>query len=66
MGLWGKQLHENAVINEGKLRTYTTFKSIFKKDHYLNVIKNKDIRKSFTRFHVSAHDLAIKKGDIKT
>ena len=30
-GLWGKQLHENAVINEGKLRTYITFKSILKK-----------------------------------
>ena len=45
MGLRGKQLHENVVINEGKLRTYITFKSIFKKKHFLNAIKNRDIRK---------------------
>ena len=57
-GLWGKKLHENAVINEGKLHTYITFKCIFKKEHYLNVIKNRDIRKNVTRFCVSAHNLA--------
>ena len=26
MELWGKQLHEYAVIKEGKLRTYNMFK----------------------------------------
>ena len=31
MELWEKQLHENAVIKEGKMRTYYRFKSIFKK-----------------------------------
>ena len=64
-GLWGKQLHENAVINEGKLRTYITFKSFFKREHYLNVVKNRDIRKNFTRFRVSAHGLAIERGRYK-
>ena len=44
----GKQLHENAVIKEGKMRTYYRFKPIFKKEIYLNVIGNRDIRKSFT------------------
>ena len=65
MELWGKQLHENAVIKEGKLRTYNMFKQIFKCEPYLNAVTNRDVRKSFTRFRVSAHDLAIERGDIK-
>ena len=52
MELWGKQLHENAVIKEGKLRTYNMFKQIFKCEPYLNVVNNRDVRKSFTRFRV--------------
>ena len=48
--VWEKQLHENAVIKEGKMRTYYGFKPIFKKENYLNVIGNRDIRKSFTQF----------------
>ena len=62
MALWEKQLPENAVIKEGKMRTYYRFKPIFKKEIYLNVIGNRDIRKSFTQFKVSAHDLSIEKG----
>ena len=56
MELWGKQLHENAVIKEGKMKTFYRFKLIFKKEIYLNVIGNRDIRKGFTQFRVSAHD----------
>ena len=62
MELWEKQLRENAVIKEGKMRTYYKFKTIFKKEIYLNVIGNRDIRKSFTQFRVSAHALSIEKG----
>ena len=80
MELWGKQLHENAVIKEGKMRTYYRFKPIFKKKSkkisndqeliqsdptsttYLNIIRNRDIRISFTQLRVSAHDLSIEKG----
>ena len=50
------------VIKEGKMRTYYRFKPIFKKEIYLNVIRNRDIRKSFTQFRVSVHDLPIEKG----
>ena len=65
MELWGKQLHENAVIEERKLHTYNTFKQIFKCDPYRNVVNFRDVRKSFTRFRVSAHDLAIERGRYK-
>ena len=61
----GKQLHENAVIKEGKMRTYYRFKPIFKKEIYFNIIGNRDIRKSFTQFRVSAHDSSIEKGRYK-
>ena len=65
MELWEKQLHENAIIKEGKMRTYYRFKPIFKKEIYLNIIGNRDIRKSFAQLRVSAHDLSIEKGRYK-
>ena len=49
------------------MRTNYRFKPIFKKEIYLNVTGNRDIRKRFTQFRVSAHDLSIEKGrHIKT
>lgn len=65
MESWEKQLHENAVIKDGKMRAYYKFKPTFKKEIYLHVIKNRDMRKSLTRFRVSAHDLEIEKGRYK-
>ena len=65
MELWEKQLHENAVIKKGKMRTYYRFKPIFKKEIYLNIIGNRDIKKSFTQFRVSAHDFSIEIGRYK-
>ena len=32
-------------------------KQFFKREPYLNVVNNRDVRKSFIRFRVSAHDL---------
>ena len=62
MRYWENQVIENAVIKRGKLRTYYTFKPIFKKEIYLRSIINRDVRKCFTQFRISAHQLAIEKG----
>ena len=62
MELWRKQLRENAVTNDGKMRTYHKFKPFSKKEIYLHIVRNRDVRKSFTRYRLSAHDLEIEKG----
>ena len=38
-------MKEVAIDKQGKLRTYYTFKSTFKKELYIKVIKNSIIRK---------------------
>lgn len=65
MHYWEKQLKEVAIDKQGKLRTYYTFKSTWKKELYLEVIKNSDVRKCFTQFRLSAHQLAIERGRYK-
>ena len=56
---------KNAVVKHGKLRTYFCFKPNFKKENYLHVIKNRDVRECFTQFRISAHQLAIERGRYK-
>ena len=65
MNYWEKQMKENAIDKQGKLRTYFSFKPKFKKELYLNVISNRVVRKSFTQFRISAHQLAIERGRYK-
>ena len=65
MECWEKQLKENAVVKHEKLRTYFCFKPNFKKKKYLHVIKNRDVKKCFTQFRISAHQLAIERGRYK-
>ena len=46
---------------DGKLRTYVKFKSQFEIENcVINIPFHK--RRIFTRFHISAYDLAIEKG----
>ncbi len=52
------KVSENAK-SEGKLRTYFQFKSIFKREPYLNIIKDVESRQNLTRFRTSAHDLKM-------
>ena len=58
---WYSNISENAK-NQGKLRTYFKFKSIFKREFYLNAITDIELRQSFTRFRISSHDLEIERG----
>ena len=65
MGCWEKQLKVKCSCKHGKLRTYFCFKSNFMKENYRHVIKNRDVRKCFTQFRISAHQLAIERGRYK-
>jgi hypothetical protein len=53
---------ENEQQNNGKSRTYVTFKGNFGREHYLAIIKNFDQRKSITKLRISAHQLNIERG----
>ena len=49
------------INSETKMRTYKLFKQNLAYEPYLNII-NAEHRKSFTRFRISAHSLAIERG----
>ena len=49
-----KTLSKSSDTNQGKLRTYAYFKTIFQKEKYLSIINNVDIRKCFMSFRISA------------
>jgi hypothetical protein len=53
---------ENEQQNNGKLRTYVTFKNNFGREHYLAIVNNFDQRKSITKLCISAHQLNIERG----
>ena len=60
-----KTLNKSSDTNQGKLRTYAYFKTIFQKEKYLSVINNVDIRECFMYFRISAHKLEIEVGRYK-
>ena len=60
-----KNVNEEGVIKQGKLRTYALFKSNFQKEVYLETIKVVQKRKCLTQFRVSAHRLEIESGRCK-
>ena len=62
---WKSTLSENCSQQTGKLRTYATFKTIFGREKYFSVIKNREVRKCFTKFRISAHVLEIERGRYK-
>ena len=51
-----------ALLDQRKLRTSSRFKTVFKFEPYLNIIRNKQIRGCFSRFRMSSHDLEIERG----
>ena len=60
-----KTLSKSSDTNQGKLRTYAYFKTIFRKEKYLSIINNVDIRKCFMSFCISAHKSEIEVGRYK-
>ena len=60
-----KTLSKSSDTNQGKLRTYAYFKTIFQKEKYSSIINNVDIRKCFMSFCISAHKLETEDGRYK-
>ncbi len=56
---WQQSLADSANNNTGKLRTYALFKTYFKREKYLSVVKRSDVRKCYTSFRISSHKLEI-------
>ena len=62
---WSDRLHQCATGQTGKLRTYALFKTTFVKEKYFSVVKEKEVRKHYTSFRISAHRLEIETGRYK-
>ncbi len=56
---WQKLRNNNS---EGKLCSYSKFKSKFCLENYLTIIKSFEQRRNFTRLRISAHKLEIERG----
>ena len=62
---WSKSIEQEAVIKQGKLRTFALFKPFFQKEIYLEIVKDVHKRKCLTQLRVSAHGLEIESGRYK-
>ena len=58
--------HGDDMTNHNKLRTYQTFKSSFKREPYLSLVRNRNQRCHLTRLRVGSHFLGIETGRFKT
>ena len=54
--------HRRKANQKSKLRTYQTFKNIFKVEPYPSTVSNREARVALTRLRISAHRLAIEQG----
>ena len=57
-----KQTWSNEINTSSKLSTYKEFKTLLNSEKYLQVINNYFIRRRFTRFRMSNHQLLIEEG----
>ena len=53
---------KQAATEKKKLRTYGLFKTVFKQEKYITVLKNPHIRHCYAKFRTSVHDLEIERG----
>ena len=62
---WYDRIHNDTRTKpseRNKLRTYRKYKNIYKREPYLDCIKNYKTRSNFCRFRISAHNLHIETG----
>ena len=57
-----QQTWYSSINNSPRLRFYSLFKHLFNFESYLDIIKDKKLRTSLTRFRISAYDLENEKG----
>ena len=60
--LWCNKLQDEAIIKKGKLRTFYNFKSLFQKEIYLDIVKDRNHQQALTKLRISAHKLEIESG----
>ena len=65
--IWKNEINKTKINpvtnrNENKLRTYCKFKSEFKREKYLEYVKDFKTRSTLSRFRISAHKLEIERG----
>ena len=59
---WHNKLENEAVLKKGKLRTFYIFKSVFHKEVYLDVVKDRSHQQALTKLRISAHKLELENG----
>ena len=59
---WRNKLENEAVLKKGKLRTFYSFKSVFQKEIYLDVVRDRSHQQALTKLRISAHKLEIENG----
>ena len=52
--LWCNKLRDEAIIKKGKLRTFYNFKSLFQKEIYLDIVKDRNHQQALTKLRISA------------
>ena len=61
---WRNKLEKEAVLHKGTLKTFYCFKSVFQKEIYLDVVRNRSHQQALTKFRISVHKLEIEKWKI--
>ena len=60
--VWLTKLENEALFRKGKLRTFYSFKRIFQKEVYLDILNNRSYQQALTQLRISAHKLEIENG----
>ena len=59
---WRNKLENEAVFKTGKRRTLYSFKSVFQKETYLDIVRDRSQQQALTKLRISEHKLEIENG----
>ena len=60
--VWLTKLENEALFRKGKLRTFYSFKPLFQKEVYLDILNNRSHQQALTQLRIGAHKLEIENG----